>query len=170
MYYDNKPFDTFDEVKSRPVAGSVSETINVPISCVWGIISNYGCEKAYFPDMLYRVGLTGHGVGAIRRIEFAPFEGLAGFTVDERLEAIEPNNFRILYSKEDVPDDPYPAKGVTGMIELKALSDNSTQICWTSHAKHPSPDPKQREFLKTETERRYRHMVTVFKKLLEGRS
>lgn len=98
----------------------VSTVINAPIERVWRTASDFNGLPAWMPgmkDSTIEDNKPPNVVGAVRRL------GMAGTkdTLRERLELIDPDNYRITYS---VLEGPLPVKKIVTSMHLRPITDN----------------------------------------------
>ncbi|KAM3543098.1 hypothetical protein ARSEF1564_003997 [Beauveria bassiana] len=113
--------------KMIPVT-TVTKDIDAPIGEVWAIVSAWGSEKLWFPNMM-RSSLEGLGVGSVRTLTFKPGD----FTVSERLEAVDPLAHTLSYALIRNPDHDR-AKYPRGSIVLDDLGGAKTRFTWSCKA------------------------------------
>jgi len=98
----------------------VSTVINAPIERVWRTASDFNGLPAWMPgmkDSTIEGGKSPTEIGAVRRL------GMAG-TKDilrERLEVLDPKEFRITYS---VLEGPLPVKKILTSMHLRPITDS----------------------------------------------
>jgi NADPH2:quinone reductase len=98
----------------------VSTVINAPIERVWRTASDFNGLPAWMPgmkDSTIEDGKSPTEIGAVRRL------GMAGTKVvlRERLELLDPKEFRITYS---VLEGPLPVKKLLTSIHLRPITDS----------------------------------------------
>jgi uncharacterized protein YndB with AHSA1/START domain len=98
----------------------VSTVINAPIERVWHTAADFNGLPAWMPgmkDSTIEENKPPNSVGAVRRL------GMAG-TKDilrERLEVLDPENYRITYS---VLEGPLPVKKIHTSMHLRPITDS----------------------------------------------
>jgi uncharacterized protein YndB with AHSA1/START domain len=98
----------------------VSTVINAPIERVWRTASDFNGLPAWMPGMKDSViedGKPPNVVGSVRRL------GMAGTkdVLRERLEVLDPKEFRITYS---VLEGPLPVKKILTSMHLRPITDS----------------------------------------------
>ncbi|MET0931041.1 MAG: SRPBCC family protein [Aeromicrobium sp.] len=105
----------------------VERTLPHPVGEVWAVVSSFGGLRGWIPD-LERCSVEGVGVGAVRTVT------VAGHTVDERLEVLDPDAHVVTYAV--LPPHPFPADDVTGTIRLTDDGADGTLVEWWCEAGH----------------------------------
>lgn len=118
-----------------PVTTAIQD-IDAPIGEVWAIVSAWGSEKLWFPNIMTS-SVEGFGIGAVRTLTFKPGE----FTVSERLESVDPLTHTISYALVRNPDH-HRARNPRGRIVLDSLAATKTRCTWSSEAEWVSEDFK----------------------------
>lgn len=103
----------------------VTKDIHIPIDAVWSLVSAWGSEKLWFPN-IQRTSKEGFGIGSIRTLTFKPGE----FIVSERLEIADPATHTIEYALIRNPNDA-KAKKPRGIIQLEDLKGGGTRFSWS---------------------------------------
>ncbi|KAL4756303.1 SRPBCC family protein [Aspergillus foveolatus] len=107
---------------------SVTKIVSIPIGEVWAVISSFGCEKLWFPDMK-SVDLKGYGIGSVRTYIFHE----PGRIAWERLDYVDVENHVVRFS---VFRNDLLAESV-GTMKLKALDQGRTAFTWTAEVDLP---------------------------------
>ena len=98
----------------------VSTVINAPIERVWRTASDFNGLPAWMPgmkDSTIEDGKAPNVVGAVRRLSMAGSKDV----LRERLEVLDPENFRITYS---VLEGPLPVKNIVTSMHLRPITDS----------------------------------------------
>lgn len=100
---------------------SVTKIVNVPIGELWAVISSFGCEKLWFPDMK-SVDLKGFGIGSVRTYIFHE----PGRVAWERLDFVDSENYLVRFSvfRNDLITE------AVGTMKLEAVSESQTTFMW----------------------------------------
>ncbi|GMG47941.1 unnamed protein product [Aspergillus oryzae var. brunneus] len=110
------------------VISSVTEIVNVPIGEIWAVISSFGCERLWFPDMK-SVDLKGYGIGSVRTYVFHE----PGRIAWERLDYVDVENHVVRFAvfRNDLLTES------VGTMKLKALDEGRTAFTWTAEVDLP---------------------------------
>jgi NADPH2:quinone reductase len=107
----------------------VSTVINAPIERVWRTVSDFNGLPAWMPGMKESTiegGKAPTETGAVRRLAMAGSKDV----LRERLEAFDPEGFRISYS---VLEGPLPVKNILTSMHLRPITDTfGTLAEWSS--------------------------------------
>ena len=98
----------------------VSTVINAPIERVWRTVSDFNGLPAWMPgmkDSTVEDGKSPTEIGAVRRLSMAGSKDV----LRERLEVLDPENFRITYS---VLEGPLPVKKILTSLHLRPITDS----------------------------------------------
>jgi hypothetical protein len=104
---------------------SVRAVLDHPIETVWTRIAAFSGLEGW-ADGVSACSVEGEGVGAVRTVT------RNGFSVRERLEAIDPAAHMLRY--QILQPHPLPADVVHGNVILWALEEGRTEILWRSDA------------------------------------
>lgn len=112
---------------------SVTEIVDLPIGEIWAVISSFGCEKIWFPDMK-SVDLKGYGIGSVRTYTFHE----PGRIAWERLDYVDAENHVVRFSvfRNDLVTKAF------GTMKLKALNEKRTAFTWMAEVDLPEGLPK----------------------------
>ena len=97
----------------------VSTVINAPVERVWRTVSDFNGLPAWMPgmkDSTVEDGKSPTAIGAVRRLSMAGTKDV----LRERLEVLDPENFRITYS---VLEGPLPVKKIMTSLHLRPITD-----------------------------------------------
>ncbi|PWI63912.1 hypothetical protein PCL_04240 [Purpureocillium lilacinum] len=110
----------------------VTKVVDAPIGEVWAIISAWGSERFWFPNVI-KSTVEGSGVGAKRTLTFGGEDGEVAFEISEQLQSINPATHTISYICLG-NDDP-KRKNPYARMTLEELSDGGrAQFKWAAGA------------------------------------
>ncbi|GFF30934.1 abscisic acid receptor PYL6 [Aspergillus udagawae] len=117
------------------IISSVTEIVDVPIGEIWAVISSFGCEKLWFPDMK-SVDLKGYGIGSVRTYIFHE----PGRIAWERLDYVDAENHVVRFSvfRNDLLTESI------GTMKLKAVDKNRTAFTWIAEVDLPESLTKEK--------------------------
>jgi len=121
---------------------------------VWRVVSAFGGVERWIAGA-DTCALDGEGVGAVRTI------GLAGRSVRERLDRLDPARHSVTYSI--LPPHSLPASDVRGTITLRDAGAKLTEFTWVSDASHIDGDAAA---LRARVEAFYRASIDKLSRLL----
>ena len=136
---------------------SVTKTIDVPIGEIWAVISSFGCEKLWFPDMK-SVDLKGYGIGCVRTYIFHE----PGRIAWERLDYVDAENHLIRFSvyRNDLLTE------AVGTMKLDAVGKDSTAFMW--NAEVDLPDGLTKETLRKQLDPLFEGLIDAVRESISN--
>ena len=141
---------------TRVTYADVRAVIDYPIEQVWALIACFGGLERWAAGVS-ACELEGNGVGAVRTVH------LGNRSARERLEAIDPNSYRLRY--HILPPHAMPAEDVYSEIILTAIGSDRTEMVWRSEASDFAIPPDE---LGARIETFYGKSIEGLKRLLDG--
>ncbi|KAH7160974.1 hypothetical protein EDB81DRAFT_879311 [Dactylonectria macrodidyma] len=121
-------------ITSKILLGQATSTYRSPIARIWVLWSSFGAAHLYIAGC-NAVEQQGSGVGSIRILN------IHGNKIRETLQHIDPTIHSIAYSIADSPC--FPATGALGLVQLRELGQNQTQITWKGYADSVVPGAEE---------------------------
>lgn len=112
-------------ITSKILLGQATNTYRSPIARTWALWSSFGAAHLYIAGC-NAVELHGFDVGSIRILT------MHGGKIRETLQYMDPTIHSYAYSITD--SSGFPATGALGLVQLREIGKNQTQITWIGYA------------------------------------